>query len=149
MRKLFWIFLGFIGLLFSSCELERSVNGDLDGFWHLTAVDTLATGGHGDLSEAKVFWAFQVRLVRLRRTDTDFLDNGVVAHFTYKGNELLFSAPSWHHREQGDPLIKEEEKELLALYGVSKLEQCFKVIQLNSKRMILQTDVLRLTFDKM
>lgn len=32
-------------LTLSSCEVETSQNGDLDGFWHLEQVDTLATGG--------------------------------------------------------------------------------------------------------
>ena len=36
-----------------SCEIETSHNGDLDGFWHLTGVDTLATGGKRDLAHAK------------------------------------------------------------------------------------------------
>ena len=29
----------------TSCEIETSENGDLDGYWHLEQVDTLATGG--------------------------------------------------------------------------------------------------------
>lgn len=30
--------------LLNSCEVDSSDNGDLDGFWHLESVDTLATG---------------------------------------------------------------------------------------------------------
>ena len=40
----------------SACTIEMSDNGDLDGYWHLEQVDTLATGGKLNLSKERVFW---------------------------------------------------------------------------------------------
>lgn len=41
----------------SSCTLESSDNGDLDGYWHLESIDTLATGKTGDYSNRRFFGA--------------------------------------------------------------------------------------------
>lgn len=54
--KHFLFFIIGIGLLLTSCDIETSDNGDLDGYWHLVRVDTLATGVSSDLSETRVFW---------------------------------------------------------------------------------------------
>ena len=41
MIRLIWMFLlGSLALVMSSCEMETTDNGDLDGFWHLESVDT-------------------------------------------------------------------------------------------------------------
>lgn len=45
MKKIIGVLsLAVMMLTLSSCEVETSQNGDLDGFWHLEQVDTLATG---------------------------------------------------------------------------------------------------------
>ena len=49
--------------LLNSCEVDSSDNGDLDGFWHLESVDTLATGGRCDYSNQRVFWGVQHKLL--------------------------------------------------------------------------------------
>ena len=36
---------------FSSCELESSDNGKLDGFWHLESIDSLENGKTVDMSK--------------------------------------------------------------------------------------------------
>ena len=43
MKKILYIFSTL--LLFCSCDIESSKNGDLDGFWHLERVDTISTSG--------------------------------------------------------------------------------------------------------
>ena len=46
MKKIIGVLsLAVMMLTLSSCEVETSQNGDLDGFWHLEEVGTLATGG--------------------------------------------------------------------------------------------------------
>ncbi len=62
-----------IGILFfavmvfslSSCEIETSQNGDLDGFWHLEQVDTLATGGTCSFADKRIFWGCQYKLIQV------------------------------------------------------------------------------------
>ena len=34
----------------TSCEVETSGNGELDGFWHLERIDSLQNGGSKDLT---------------------------------------------------------------------------------------------------
>lgn len=36
--------IGTFVMVFSSCEMETSKNGDLDGYWHLESIDTLENG---------------------------------------------------------------------------------------------------------
>lgn len=36
--------------------IETSDNGDLDGYWQLSQVDTLANGVQVDMTSSKVFW---------------------------------------------------------------------------------------------
>ena len=51
----FLLMLMLCSALLNSCEVDSSDNGDLDGFWHLESVDTLATGGRCDYSNQRVF----------------------------------------------------------------------------------------------
>ena len=56
-------------LTLSSCEVETSQNGDLDGFWHLEQVDTLATGGTCNFADKRVFWGCQYKLIQVADYD--------------------------------------------------------------------------------
>jgi hypothetical protein len=59
MKKIIGVLsLAVMMLTLSSCEVETSQNGDLDGFWHLEQVDTLATGGTCNFADKRVFWVF-------------------------------------------------------------------------------------------
>ena len=52
MRKIICV-LAF-SMLLVSCELETSGNKQLDGYWQMSQVDTLATGGITDTREALI-----------------------------------------------------------------------------------------------
>lgn len=57
-KHLILMLVGMLVLCFqSACTIEMSDNGDLDGYWHLEQVDTLATGGKLNLSKERVFGA--------------------------------------------------------------------------------------------
>ena len=64
MKRLLYLVIICAGL--SSCELETSSNGKLDGMWLMTTVDTLETGGSADVRESLITWSFQVNLMQLR-----------------------------------------------------------------------------------
>ena len=55
----------------SSCTLESSGNGDLDGYWHLESIDTLATGKTGDYSNRRFFWGIEHRLISVSDIDRE------------------------------------------------------------------------------
>ncbi len=138
MRRFLIYILGVV-LLTTACEFHTSDNGDLDGFWQLSSVDTLATGGSTDLRYEQLSWSFQGRLVEL----CDILQEGdIVGRFQHEENQLTLSDFYFSIRDSGD--IKLVDPTPLRRYGVSRLQQTFQVLQLNSSRMTLQSDSLRL-----
>ena len=57
------IILTILSLLCSCDKFHVSDNGELDGFWQLTSVDTLANGRSADMKEKMIFWAVQTDLL--------------------------------------------------------------------------------------
>lgn len=88
----------------SACELETSHNGKLDGWWLLTAVDTLPTGGHANVEEQQCTWAFQGRLLELR--DVPGQRGDYLLSFAQNGNDLLISHPYLSARDSGDIAVQ-------------------------------------------
>lgn len=56
---------------FSSCELESSDNGKLDGFWHLESIDSLENGKTVDMSKLHVFWGIEYKLIAATQYDNN------------------------------------------------------------------------------
>ena len=54
----------------TSCSdfIETSDNGDLDGYWQLSQVDTLANGVQVDMTSSKVFWGVQGKFLTMLDT---------------------------------------------------------------------------------
>ena len=80
-------------LLLMACELETSTNGDLDGFWQLTQVDTLATGAQTDMKATGVTWSFQGRIMELRIANKQSDERPIICQFSYNGDSLRSSIP--------------------------------------------------------
>lgn len=151
--RFFSFFLPFIlgGMLFSSCGwFETSDNGDLDGFWHLERIDTLATNGVRDLSENRLFWGVQYKLMSLQ--DADGSNASLYMRFMHEGTSLVLSHPylnQWHENDEGTGGdVPTEDIELLRPYGINHLEENFVVERLNDSKMILRSETLRLYFYK-
>ena len=136
-----------IGLLLTSCSIETSDNGDLDGYWHLVRVDTLATGTSSDLSEARVFWGVQLRLIEAFDHDHDTGHYGYLFNFEHKAQTLRLYNAHKHERAEGDILV--EDIEVLSPLGINYFDDLFTIEQLNSDEMVLKDDMLRLWFVKM
>lgn len=146
MKKLRFLFFAVLLSMFASCDLETSDNGDLDGFWHLVSVDTWANSAnpHTDLSEVKIFWAFQMKLLQLRGTGQE-----LYMRFLHENNTLRLYDPHLKDREKGDPIVDESTLHFLFPYGINSKEETFQVIQLDGDEMVLQNSTLRLSFCKM
>ena len=70
MKKVSYILLSILMLAtWTSCELETSNNGALDGYWRLQQVDTLQTKGTADLSAQRLFWSVQGKILMLNDLD--------------------------------------------------------------------------------
>ena len=101
------------------------------------------SGGKADVYD-DCYWAFQFDLLSIRHIETQ---EQYLFHFTCRSDSLLLSEP-YKAIEQGLDSLLPDNRELLPL-GVQSLEEGFKIIELNDKRMKLQSAVLRLSLRKM
>ena len=142
MRKWF-IIPGFLSLMFlCGCELETTDNGDLDGYWHLEQVDSLAGQRSIDYGQSNIFWSIQFELLQLSNLE----DNTIIYKLVYDNRQLTLANPCMFDRADGDTLVT--NMEVLRQYGVNALQENFKVVTLESRTMVLESPVLRLHFRK-
>lgn len=137
----------FLVFSFTSCELETSGNGDLDGFWHLVQVDTLQTGGVKDTSKDLFFWSFQVNLLEF--SDRSYQIPIFMARFNHDNGQLKVTQPCLYNRDEGNEMVTEENVKDISPYGLNALEETFRVEELSGSRMTLSNGTLRLYFKKM
>lgn len=130
-----------ISQFLTSCELETSDNGDLDGFWHLVEVDTLATGGVEDLHQSKMFWSFQMNLLQFTGSGRYF------ARFSHENGQLIVNQPQSYDSKKGHQPITDVS--VLAPWGLNDLEVQFSIEHLSGSSMTLNDGSLRLNFIKM
>ena len=129
----------------SACELETSHNGKLDGWWLLTAVDTLQTGGHANMEAQQCTWAFQGRLLELR--DVPGQRGDYLLSFAQHGNDLLLSHPYLSARDSGDIAVQTPQP--LHPYGIQTLSEQFLIIAIDRQHMVLTSASLRLYFRRL
>ncbi len=132
-------------LLLAGCDIHRSDNGDLDGLWQMTTEENLTTGEVSDGRDAKVTWGIQGALVELRAYDAPV----VFAKFEHTDNSLVLRDICFsgrHDSDWGDKPV--EDPADLHVYGIYRLEEYFKVMELDSNVMRLESANVRLTFRK-
>lgn len=130
-------------LTLASCDIETSSEaGDFNGMWHLTRVDTLATGGTLDLKKEKLFWSFQNKL--MQADDKNWMHQRVLMRFSQTKTQLTLNDPYIYNREEGDEPVSDPTP--LRPYGINGVEEKFDVVTLTGSKMVLQSETLRLTF---
>ena len=132
-------------VLVCSCEIEMSGNGRLDGMWHLVSVDTLSTSGVRDMSEERIYWSFQNRLLEL--DDKSGVNHSVLYRFELSDGILNLRDPYIYDRENGDKPLTNII--MLVPFGINELEENFTVEALGHGKMVLRSEYLRLKFRKM
>ncbi|MDD7258189.1 MAG: lipocalin-like domain-containing protein [Prevotellaceae bacterium] len=134
-------FISLLCTIFVSCELETSRNGDIEGAWLLTKIDTLKTSGTQDMRSRSILWSVQYNLLSIREESTEFL-----FHFKYENDTItLLDAYNAYH-EEWDRVV--EDPSILAPFGVHELNERFKVANIHSDKMILETKDYRLKFQR-
>lgn len=128
----------------ASCDLETSDNGDLDGYWLLERVDTLATGGTLQCRGDQRFWSFQSHLMQLTQGGTGA--DAMSFRFQRQGDELTLDNPCVFNRQKGDTPITDVE--VLQPYGVNAMTEKFAVSRLTADCMELESGMLHLYFRK-
>ena len=145
MRKIIYILA--LCTFLVSCELETSGNKELDGYWQMCQVDTLATDGVTDTREALIYWGIQGKLLQIRFSgDGMFLGEVLLFRFERTSNTLNLSSPILHHLYETDEPV--DDVEVLKPFGIYQLEEVFSIIVLNDNSMVLDNGVLRLHFRK-
>lgn len=142
MKKITFLFAAL--LLLTSCEIEFSNNGKLDGFWQLIAVDTLATQHTSDLKTSGRTWAFQGRLLEMRDTKGGYSD--LYFSFEHRGDSLFLDSPYLSDRDVDD--IKITDVNIVRPYGVNGLKEGFEIESLSNNKLILRSKMLRLMLRK-
>ncbi len=130
--------------LFSSCELETSHNGDLDGMWHLIRVDTLENGHYADLQNEKIYWSFQRKLLQL--DDKSGRNTSILFYFDRQASNMKVYNAYIYDRNKGDEKLNDPM--FLHPYGLSKLEENLNIEHLSGGKLLLSTAKLRLRFVK-
>lgn len=131
-------------LVLSGCDIETSGNGDLDGYWSLRRIDTLATAGTADVSERRIFWSVQHDL--LQTDDHTHAHTSCLFRFQHMGNTLMVSSPYYYGRIEGDQPV--EDVEALRPFGINAIPETFTIDKLNSSDMVLRSETLTLYFRK-
>ncbi len=142
MRKFMMYMLLLVAV--TACELEKSDNGKLDGFWQLKTVDTLATAGGCDMRYSGITWAFQGKILELRSAVN--VERDYMMRFDHHGDTLTVSSPFVIARDSGD--IHIDNPALLKPFGIHSTEVHFHILSLSSSAMTLESELLRLSFRK-
>ena len=141
MKKTIFAIIACVTLMLAACDIETSDNGNLDGIWQLTAVDTLATGGHADMRMKNTQWDVQGCLLQLRN------ELGIYfCHFKHADGTLTMETLRLWSKELQDPEVTDIAD--VQPYGVNAFNEQFKVTILTSDKMVLQSEMLKLSFRK-
>ena len=132
-------------LMLTACTLETSHNGALDGYWKLSSIDTLSTGGINDLTDASIFWSVQKNLLTVR-DNNDVAEKEYVFSFNHTDSTLVISDGQLYDRTNGNHAI--EDPLSLSQYGISSQPATFYIDHLTHRVMTLSTDKIRLSFKK-
>ena len=138
------IVIAMVSVLCACDKFHVSNNGVLDGYWQLTAVDTLANGHSADMKEKMIFWAVQTDLLEIR--DLTNRQPNILFRFNHNGNTLTLSDPVANNRIISDSIIANPAT--LCNYGLSHLSETLQVLHLSSSNMTLQSERLRMYFRK-
>ena len=126
-------------LILAACEFHASENGDLDGFWQMTQIDTLETGSETDVREDLLFYSFYVHLMTAETPSYT-----AYFRFTKSADSLILYSPTDGGRTDND--ITDISK--LQPMGINRLREGFLIEGLTSDLMILKSQELRLHFRK-
>lgn len=139
MKKIFYIVVITL-LTLTSCEINFSTNGKLDALWQITEIQ-VKDGQPQNVVDEQLTWAFQFNLLELR-SNKDYPN--AMCRFEHKGDSLRIYQPLRAFFHESD--IPFDDANELHPYGLYTLDEHFKVETLNSDRMILSSDSVRVVF---
>lgn len=144
MRKIFYSMA--LLAMTAACSLHSSDNGELDGFWQATAVDTIATGKSADVSNSQMSWSFQGDILHIRPCRNLGGLSEYICRFINTGDSLTVFDVLISDREVGDIAVTDSMS--LSGTGLTHPYERFEILLLNEESMFLQSDSLRINFRK-
>ena len=144
MKHFFLLIFLFSLFTFTSCELETSGNGDLDGMWHIERMDSVIGGAQTDLKGERLYWSFQHKLLQL--DDKNWIYPSVLMRFEKRGSTLLLSEPYLYNREEGDEPLTDPS--YLFPFGINMLNDTFAIEKLKGDNFVITSKTVRLHLKK-
>jgi len=134
-----------MALVLVACEVRVSDNGDFDGLWQLTAIDSVSSGRRVDMHTSGEYWAVQVHLLNVHNTKGRH--GSVLFRFDFVGDSLKLRSPYIDESGEGGTLPVHDVSRLKA-WGIDRSEQGYRVVTLNGDEMVLLKEDVRLSFRK-
>ena len=149
MRKLCFISLLVMLMatpLMVSCE--RSDNGDLDGMWLLTRMDSVQVNKSYDVRSRRITWSFQAKIMQCFNYNDDKWKDVLMTRFRNEGTQLVIFDPFLYNRMDGDIPLTADSVHYLAPHCINCVPDTFQLEKLDKSTLIIADDVLRLSFEK-
>lgn len=137
-----------VAIVALSTGCEKSENGDLDGMWYLTRMDSIQNDCHQNVREQRITWSFQAKLLQCFNYNDDSWKNVVMARFKNDGSHLIISDPFIYNRMEGDIPLTIDSTHYLHPHCINSVPDNFVLEKLDKKTLIISDDVLRLYFEK-
>lgn len=149
MKNLFIYICILISIAISLSSCEKSNNGDLDGMWYMTRIDSLPTGKSVDARATRISWSVQGKLMQVYNynDDTEY-HHIIMSRFEKNDNKLIISDPFIYNRMEGDIFLTQDSLYKLRPYGINSLPDTFIIEQLSDQKLQIADDIIRLYFDK-
>lgn len=128
----------------SSCDLEISDNGDLDGYWQLTKVDSIESGTITSMKGSNIFWAIQADVLQVR--NINYHNRKILFRFTNKNGQLNIYNPLLEINK--DERVEVTNDSILKPLYIQSANETFTIDQLTNSNMILSNNMLRIYFKK-
>ena len=127
--------------LFTACD-KASINGNLDGMWHLVRIDSIG-GGSNNVAHELRYLSFQLHLAEVRSTQG--ISGTYLLRFSHTEDSLSF-IECYDPTNSLDTLVADAS--VLSPYGISHLPATFHIDHLTRLSLILRSQSLRLNFEK-
>lgn len=128
-----------LAVLTGGCD-KMPCNGDLDGMWQLMEI----TEGSDTVNKKsdKIYYSFQLKLLQLSRQTSPHLR--FYAHFTHSNDSIKI----FDICERSDDNLPITSADTLSAFGITRLNEAFKVKSLGSSTMVLEKDGQTFRFRK-
>lgn len=147
MNRAFYYFFTAICIMMSGCNYSN--NGDLDGMWYMTQIDSISSGETFKMRDTGISWSFQGKLMQIgNHRSNSYWNNPIMCYFSVKGNQLEVHDPFIYDRMKGDKEITADSIHMLKPFGINNIPENFMIEKLSSSKLQINDDIIRISFEK-